>query len=566
MNEELKNEIKRLVAAKDYEAAASSVGKLSPEEAARVLSETDRSDVVALARAMESDFLADVLILADRPVRKLIMEGLHDDELEEVMEDVSVDDTVDIIEEMPENVALRIAEKEEIVALLEERKFSVLKPLLASMNEIDLAEVFDDGVKEEDLPVLFRILPKDLAAEVFVEIDRDTQEKLLKKLSDVEIKAVMDELFLDDTVDLVEEMPANVVKRLLAQSDSETRAYINELLKYPKDSAGSIMTIEFVRFLPDMTVEAAFQHIRAQAIDKETIYTCYVTDKENKLIGMVTAKDLMLSDPAAKISDVMEDNVIYVHTHDDKEEVARTISDYGFLAIPVVDEERRLVGIVTVDDAMDVIEEENTEDIEAMAGMLHENKPYLKTGVFAIWKNRVPWLLILMISATFTGLIISIFEARLSAISAVLFACVPMLMDTGGNSGSQASVTVIRALALGELSTKDTGKVVWKEFRVALLLAATLAVACFAKLMLIDNLLFGMFLPANKDYTWDKCAIVSLALFCTVLVAKIVGSVLPLLVKKCRLDPAAVASPFITTIVDALSLLIFCGLSVLILK
>ncbi len=556
MNEEIKLEIARQVAAKNFEAAASSLERLSPEEAAFVLSEMDEKDALALARETESDFLADVLILAPKALQRLIMEGLHDDELEEVMEDVSVDDTVDIIEEMPESVALRIAETDEIVALLEERKFSVLKPILASMNEIDLAEVFEH-IKEEDLPVLFRILPKDLAAEVFVEIDRDTQEKLLKMLSDLEIKEVMDELFLDDTVDLVEEMPANVVKRLLAQSDSETRAYINELLKYPKDSAGSIMTIEFVRFLPQMTVGEAFDRIRAQAIDKETIYTCYVTDKENKLIGMVTAKDLMLSDMQAKIGDIMEDNVIYVHTLDDKEEVARTISDYGFLAIPVVDEERRLVGIVTVDDAMDVIEEENTEDIEAMAGVLHESKPYLKTGVFSIWKNRVPWLLILLVSATFTGLILNNFESLLST---AMLACVPMLMDTGGNSGSQSSVTVIRALALGELSTKDTGRVLWKELRVALLLAATLSVACFAKLQLIDRLLFGF-----EGYTVIPCLVVSLALFCTVVMAKFVGCMLPLFVKKCRLDPAAVASPFITTIVDALSLLIFCGLSVLIL-
>ena len=274
----------------------------------------------------------------------------------------------------------------------------------------------------------------------------------------------------------------------------------------------------------------------------------------------------MLAEKGKTIAEIMEDNVIYVNTLDDKEEVARKISDYGFLAIPVVDIERRLVGIVTVDDAMDVIEEETTEDIEGMAGIVHDNTPYLKTSVFSIWKNRVPWLLILMISATFTGLIINTFEARLNAISPVLFACIPMLMDTGGNSGSQASVTVIRSLALGELSTKDTWKVLWKEVRASFLLAATLAVACFAKLMLIDCLFFGnTFMPGNKAYTWDKCAVVSLALFATVVVAKIVGCMLPMLVKKCKLDPAAVASPFITTIVDAVSLILFCGLAVAIL-
>ena len=555
----MKEILKGLIAQKDYKTAAALVGKLSPEEAADILAELDEQDVVLLASELESDFLAEVIVLLDAPIQKVLVGGLKDDDLQEVMEDVSVDDTVDIIEDLPEQIARRIAEEDEILALLKERNFAVLKPLLSSMNEIDLAEVFDSS-EEEDLPVLFRILPKDLAAEVFVELDTDTQEKLLKKLNDLEIKEVMNELFLDDTVDLVEELPSNVVKRLLAQSDNETRAYINELLKYPKDSAGSIMTIEFVRFLPTMTVEEAFDHIRAQAIDKETIYTCYVTDTSNKLIGLVTAKDLMLAQKGATIADIMEDNVIYSNTLDDKEEVARKISDYGFLALPVVDRERRLVGIVTVDDAMDVIEEENTEDMERMAGIIPDNKPYLKTSVWSIWCKRVLWLLILLVSATFTGLIINKFEGRLNDISTVLFACVPMLMDTGGNSGSQASVTVIRSLALGELTTKDTGKVLWKEIRVGFLLAATLAVACFAKLMLIDNLAFGY-----KDYTPMLCAIVSLALFCTVLVAKFVGCMLPLIVKKCKLDPAAVASPFITTIVDAVSLMIFCGLSIAIL-
>ena len=560
----MREELKNLLLQKNYEDAAALVEKESAEEAARILSEVDEADVIPLSTALENDFLADVIVLLDTPLQHKLVGGLHDDDLQEVMEDVSVEDTVDIIEEMPEELARRIAEEDEILALLEERKFSVLKPLLSSMNEIDLAEIFE-SVKEEDLPVLFRILPKDLAAEVFVEIESDTQEKLLKKLTDEELKEVMGELFLDDTVDLVEEMPANVVKRLLAQSDSVTRAYINELLKYPKDSAGSIMTIEYVRFFPNMTVEAAFDHIRSQAIDKETIYTCYVTDEKNHLIGLVTAKDLMLANKDALISDIMEDNVIYANTLDDKEEVARKISDYGFLAIPVVDVERRLVGIVTVDDAMDVIEEENTEDLERMVGIVPDNKPYLKTSVLSIWKKRVPWLLVLMVSATFTGLIINIFEGRLNDISPVLFACIPMLMDTGGNSGSQVSVTVIRSLALGELTTKDTAKVLWKEMRASLLLGLTLAIACFAKLMLIDNLLFGTFMPGNKAYTWDKCAVVSFALFCTVVIAKIVGSLLPLFVKKCKLDPAAVASPFITTIVDAVSLMIFCGLSIAIL-
>ena len=552
-------ELKTYLDGKQFEDAAEILKKEEPEAIAKLLSELKTEDLLPLCHALKSEVLADVIVLLDAPLQQIIVEGLRDDELQDVMEDVSVEDTAEIIEDLPEGVARRIAEEDEILHLLEEKKFSVLKPLLASMNEIDLADVFESA-KEEDLPILFRILPKDLAAEMFVEIDRDTQEALLKKLTDKEIKDVMDELFIDDTVDLVEEMPANVVKRLLAQSDNETRSYINELLKYPKNSAGSIMTIEFVSFTPEMTVEAAFDRIRSTAIDKETIYTCYVTDSAKKLVGMVTAKDLLLAKKDALISEIMEDNVIYSNTLDDREDVARKISDYGFLAIPVTDNERRLVGIVTVDDAIDVLREENTEDFAHMAKVLPETKPYLKTSVFSIWKHRVPWLLILMVSATFTGLIINIFEGKLNAISPVLFACVPMLMDTGGNSGSQASVTIIRALALGELSVKDSGKVLWKEVRASILLAATLAVACFAKLQLIDRLIFGY-----ADYTVVLSAIVSLALFCTVVVAKLVGSLLPLIVKACKLDPAAVASPFITTIVDAVSLILFCLLSISIL-
>ena len=555
MNEELK----KLLLEKNYEDAAEFVRRDEPEDVAKLLKEMPDEDLLPFCHALESSLLAEVLILLDTTLQHKIVEGLRDDELQEVMEDVSVEDTVEIIEDLPEDVARRIADEEEILQLLEQRKFSVLKPLLSEMNEIDLADVFMSA-KEEDLAVLFRILPKDLAAEVFVEIDRDTQEALLKKLTDREIKDVMDELFLDDTVDLVEEMPANVVKRLLAQSDSETRGYINELLKYPKNSAGSLMTIEFVSFRPQMTVEEAFDRIRETAIDKETIYTCYVTDAQRKLVGMVTAKDLLLAKKDALISEIMEDNVIYANTLDDREDVARQISDYGFIALPVTDNERRLVGIITIDDAIDVLQEENTEDFERMAKIMPANKPYLKTSVFSIWKHRVPWLLILMVSATFTGLIINVFEGRLNAISPVLFACVPMLMDTGGNSGSQVSVTVIRALALGELSIKDSGKVLWKEIRASILLAITLGAACFAKLMLIDNLLFGY-----SDYTPVLCAIVALALSCTVIIAKLVGCLLPLLVKACKLDPAAVASPFITTIVDAVSLIIFCLLSIAIL-
>ena len=551
----MKEEIIKLLDSKDYAGAAAAAQGLEAQQVADIIKDTDGKHTVPFCRALDKDFVAEILVLLEPELQEKIIKGLNDEQLEEVMEEVSLDDTVNIIEDMPQEVARRIAEEEEIVKLLEERKFSVLKPIIAAMNEADIAAVFEE-VKTEDLPILFRILPKDLAADTFVELDSDTKEKLLKSLNDKEIKAVMDELFLDDTVDLVEEMPANVVKRLLA-SDKETREYINEILKYPKDSVGSIMTIEYVSLHPSSTVESAFAKIRKQAIDKETIYTCYVTDRANKLIGLVTAKDLMLAEQSATISEIMEENVIYVHTEDDKETAARMISDYGFLALPVVDSETRLVGIVTVDDAMDVLQEENTEDIAKMAAIVPSDKPYLKTSVFSIWKNRIPWLLVLMVSATFTGLILNNFESMLTS---ALIACVPMIMDTGGNSGSQASVTVIRSLALGELDKRDILRVLWKELRASILLGLTLALVCFGKLMLIDRLLFGF------DYDAMTCLIVSLALLCTVIIAKLVGCSLPMLAKALKLDPAVVASPFITTIVDVVSLMIYCGLAILLLQ
>ncbi len=447
-----------------------------------------------------------------------------------------------------------ITKIEEVVALLEARSYAQLKPLLAEMNGPDLAKIFEELEEDKDLLLLFRILPKDLAAETFVEMDSDVQERLINKLNDRELQEVLEELFLDDTVDFIEEMPASVVKRVLAQSDSQTRAYINEILQYPKDSAGSVMTIEFVSLRPKMTVEEAFERIRRTAIDKETIYTCYVTDEKNKLVGLVTAKDLMLALPTARIEDIMEEHVLYATTTEDREQVAQTISQYDFLALPIVDKERRLVGIVTVDDAMDVLQEENTEDIAKMAAMATNDKPYLKTKIVTLWKNRVLWLLILMLGATFTGLILNNYEARLST---YLVACVPMIMGTGGNSGSQASVTVIRALSLGEIQTRDVGKVLLKELCTALLLGITLAAACFLKLLLLDGMLLGI-----EGYTPLVCLVVSLALFGSVLLAKLVGAALPISAKVCRLDPAVVANPFITTIVDTVSVVLFCYLSI----
>ena len=445
---------------------------------------------------------------------------------------------------------------DELYDCFKSRKFADLRIRLLDMEPVDIADFMEERLDETDQLLFFRLLPKELASDVFVEIDSDTQEELIKKFTDKELKAVIDDMFLDDTVDIIDEMPANVVKRILKNSDPENRKQINELLEYPDDSAGSLMTTEYVSLSENMTVEQAFDKIRKTGLNKETVYTCYVTDGKKHLIGVITVKTLLLSDVKDVIADIMDTNVIAVETLEDKEQVAMKFSDYDFLALPVVDKEGCIVGIVTVDDAVDVLKEEATEDIQKMAAIVPNEKPYLKQSVWRIWSIRIPWLLVLMISATFTGIIINSYEGRLNLISPLLFACIPMLMDTGGNAGSQASVTVIRSLALDELQTKDVFKVLWKEIRVSVLLAATLAAVCFAKLLLIDKLVFGY------DYKPMICLVVSLSLFATVVIAKLVGCFLPIIAKKIKLDPAVVASPFITTIVDALSLIVYCNVAI----
>lgn len=436
-----------------------------------------------------------------------------------------------------------------IAELIEAKKLGELRSELSSKNPADLAQILED-VETEYLPLIYRILPKELAAETFVEMDSEQQEILIKSFSDSELRYVLSELYMDDFVDVIEEMPANVVKRILSQTSADTRKIINEILNYPKDSAGSIMTTEYVDLKKGITVGDAFSRIRKIGVDKETIYTCYVTDSNRKLQGIVSAKDLMLSESSTPIEDIMETNIISASTHDDKEYVAKLFDKYDFLALPIVDKENRLVGIVTVDDAMDIMEEEATEDIEKMAAITPTDKPYLKTGVFETYLKRIPWLLVLMISATFTGMIISAFENALAA-SVALTAFIPMLMDTGGNSGSQASVTIIRGLALGHISFKDIFKIIFKEFKVAVLCGLTLSAANFIKLYFLDILLL------NSSVTIPIALVVSVTLFITVIFAKIVGSSLPLFAKLIGFDPAVMASPFITTIVDALSLFVY---------
>ena len=438
-----------------------------------------------------------------------------------------------------------------LLKMLAEKKYASLRDILVTMNPIDVAGLFDD-LEEKQIPVMFRLLPKEQAAETFVEMEPDAQQLLIQGFSDNELREVLDELYVDDAADLVEEMPANVVRRILAQADPEMRQSINQILRYPENSAGALMTMEYVSLRPEMTVEEAILRIRRQGVDKETIYTCYVLEKDRTLLGIVTVKDLLLAESDdTEIREIMTESVISVNTQDDQEEVAKMFSKYNFLALPVVDTENRMVGIVTFDDAMDVMEEEATEDMEIMAAMTPSEKSYLKSTPFDLYKHRIPWLMLLMVSATFTGMIISSFESALALLPA-LTAFIPMLMDTGGNCGSQSSVTVIRSLSLDELEFSDLLTVMWKEVRTALLCGATLAVLCFAKVLLVDRLLMG-----NASISLSVDLVICLALGVTVVIAKIVGCTLPLLAKKLGFDPAVMASPFITTIVDALSLLVY---------
>ena len=441
-------------------------------------------------------------------------------------------------------------ELEQLMELVQTKQFRKLRSILMEMNEVDVAEFLDELGPEETI-LVFRLLPKEQAAEVFAELeDSDDQERLINALNDKELREVLDELYLDDTVDVIEDMPANVVSRILRNSDPASRSQINQLLNYPKDSAGSIMTTEYVFLHPDATVEESFARIRKEGMDKETIYTCYVT-QNRVLLGVVTVRRLLLSAYETKIRDIMETNVLSVNTHDDKEDVAQMLNKYDLSAIPVVDGDNRLVGIVTFDDAMDVIEEETTEDFEKMAAILPSDKPYLKTGVFETWRSRIPWLMLLMLSATFTGIIITKFESALAA-CVVLTSFIPMLSGTGGNSGSQSSVAVIRALSLDEIDFSDLIAVVWKESRVAVLCGICLACANFVKMMVVDRWLMN-----NPAVTPMVALVVCLTLVFTVLCAKVVGCTLPMAAEKIGIDPAVMASPFITTIVDALSLLIY---------
>lgn len=443
-------------------------------------------------------------------------------------------------------------DKEIIIKLFEKKEYKAIKSIFDTMNPVDTATLLPE-FDEKEMVLLFRLIPKENAAMVFTYLEADSQQVLLEAFSDKELKHIMDEMFIDDAVDVIEEMPANVVSRMLSAA-GDKRESINKILNYPEDSAGSIMTLEYITFLPTMTIGDALKKIKSIGAKFETVYTCYVVEK-HKLLGIVTAKDLLTQDDNIIISDVMETNIITVNTHSDKEEVANLLNKYDFLALPVVDVENCMVGIVTIDDAMDVILEEAEEDIQMMSGITPTDKPFLKTSVFEIFKTRIPWLLILMLSSTFTGIIISGFETALEKL-VVLTAFIPMIMGTGGNSGSQASVTVIRGLSLGEVEISDILKVLWKEIRVSVLCGAVIAVATFLKVYFIDGFVMG-----TENVSLVVSLVVALTLCVTVIVAKIIGCVLPILAKKMGFDPAVMASPFITTLVDAISLLVYFGIA-----
>lgn len=446
--------------------------------------------------------------------------------------------------------------EKQIFKLIETKRFVQLKEILSEMQPADIAEIFEEA-KDKEIPVLFRILPKELAAEVFVEFDSDKQKLLVNAFSDNELREVLDELFMDDTVDLIEEMPATVAKRILKHTDANTRRMINQLLAYPDDSAGSIMTTEYIDLKKNMTVDEALDRIRNKGIDTETIYTCYVIDSRRNLLGTVSLRDLILNKKDCMVKDLMDENIIYANTLDDKGEVVALFDRYDMLALPVVDKELRLVGLITVDDAIDVMQEEASEDIEKMAAILPSEKTYLKTGIFETFKSRIPWLLFLMISATFTGAIISSFETRLAQCIA-LVAFIPMLMGTGGNAGSQTSVSVIRALSLGDIEFKDILKVIWKELRVAVIIGIVLGVINFIKLYLVDFLWLHTF---DSGIELAQMATICITLVFVIIVAKLLGAVLPIVAKKLGLDPAVMASPLVTTILDAVSLLIYFGIA-----
>ena len=551
----------------DLEGLEKYVSEAEPENLASALEQIEKDLLVSIISSFPEEVFAKAFILLSSETQKFLVDNINDFHFQNFSEELLEQENIE--EETNKDVFNKIlirAETDsrrekllEIIDNIENKKFSQLRPILSEMEPIDIADLINE-VDEEKVAIIFRLLPKSLASEVFVEMDTDAQKIIIKAFTDKELSSIINDMFLDDTADIIEEMPSNVARRILKVSKPEDRAVINKLLGFPKDSAGSIMTPECITLRESMTVNDALAKIRRQALDKETIYTCYVTDDNKKLLGIVSARDILTHDLNEKVGDFMQENFIFASSLDDKEEVANLLSKYDLLAIPIVDKENRILGIVTIDDAIDVITEEATEDIAKMAGAVPNEKPYLKTTSISLWLNRVPWLIFLLLSATFTGLIISKNEALLSngIYGIILTSCIPMIMGTGGNAGGQASATIIRGIALDEIEFRDTAKVLWKELRVGLIMGITLGVTCLGKIMLIDGLLLG-----TAGVTLKSALVISISLAVTIILSKLVGSILPLIAKKCKLDPAVMASPFITTIIDILSLLIYCSFSML---
>lgn len=455
--------------------------------------------------------------------------------------------------------AIQEKRTDELMRLLDNRDMKQLQRRMEEMNEFDVAEFLSE-LDDNRMPMVFRLLTKETAAEVFANFEAPDQEKIINSITDSELAGIIEELYVDDAVDMMEELPANVVKRAMRTATPATRNLINQYLRYPENSAGSIMTSEFIDLKKYMSVKESLARIRRIGEDKETIYVCFVISADRKLEGIVTVKDLLLAEDDVIIEDLMDRNVIFASTTEDQESVSEKFSDYDLMALPVVDKEGRLVGIVTVDDIIDVMEQETTEDFEIMAGMTPSDKPYSRTGIFEMWRNRIPWLMFLMLSATFTSMILTDFENTLS-VQAGLVAFIPMLMGTGGNSGAQASTAVIRSLSLGDTEPKDALRVMWKEWRVALICGLTLAAVNFVKMLLVDGMLLN-----NDNVTVAVAATVSLSVVFIVMFAKVVGSMLPILAEKIGVDPAVMANPLISTVTDAVSLLIYIYVAKLILQ
>ncbi|MBR3885116.1 MAG: magnesium transporter [Clostridia bacterium] len=555
----MESKVFKYIERKRFKSVANLFYKSTVKNNLKILNILDDNDLIQVVRRLKKDYLANLLIHLPTEKRQLILESLNNNELNKLLEDVSVNVTIQIIEGSSQEVASRILKKEEIIYLLNKENYTILKPLVSIMSSEELVRILEQ-LKPQKRVELFLILPKDLSVKCFVGLSYQTKQVLLQSLTDDEIKSLMAELVVDETVTLIKEMPFKIVKRIMSQSNEETKEYINTILSYPNESVGRCMSNQYLSVSYKSTVKQALLFVKKSKIKAINFYNVYITDDSNKLLGMISIKKLLQSDSDENICNVMEKNIIFAHTSENKKLAASKILDYNLTSLPIVNETNHLVGVISIDDAVYIIRKRNDEFITKMNALKPISTPYLKTSIWKIWQNRIPWLLVLLISATFTGLILNSYESNLNSISPVLFACVPMIMDTGGNCGSQSSVTIIRAMSLNELTLKDWWKALLKEIGASFIVGVTLAIACFAKLLLIDNLLFGY-----TGYTIIRSMVVSIALLATVIIAKISGCLLPLIAKKCKLDPAVMAAPFITTIVDSLSLILFCSMSVAIL-